>query len=394
MKLMIPFMTAAAVAGILFGKDLIKTGNTSSKVSSHSDSTTTDSLDEFTIAAVGDLMCHSTQYNFARVEGDSFNFAPCFDYVLPYLQSADLLIGNLETTFAGTGIPYSGYPYFNTPDDYATAVKQIGFDFIVTANNHSNDTGEKGILRTINVLDGLDMPHTGTFTSAGDRDSIRIMEVAGTRIAIVSYTYSTNGLDLTPGKPWLVNYCDSSLIEKDIAASRRSGANLVIVFYHFGNEYERMPSAYQEDFVNHAVASGADIVLGSHPHVLQPAHFYKTNKATLDTGFVAYSLGNFISNQQDEYTDEGVILNLHFLRNNRSGKISLQRVDYVPTWVYKGKNEQKKLHVVFPAFMVNDSTSLPAYITQPYKNEMQSALKNTAETMTKMSDRVYQYKPE
>lgn len=348
-----------------------------------------DSIISFNISAVGDLMCHSTQYNYARVSADSFNFVPCFEYIQSYLSATDFLIGNLETTLGGTEIPYSGFPFFNSPDDYAESVKKIGFDFVVTANNHANDTGEKGILRTISVLDKISLAHTGSYTSGKDRDSIRLVNLNGVKIGIIAYTYSTNDLPLTEGKPWLVNYCDSALIKKDMAAGRKAGADLMLVFYHFGNEYQRMPSPYQKDFVNYAIDCGADLIIGSHPHVLQPAEFYKAHNARLDTGFVAYSLGNFISNQQDEYTDESVILNINIKKNTNTGKIRISSVEYVPTWVYKGKNDAKKLHLVMPANMVNDTINpLPDFLTAPYQEEMKTAIQHTTATMSKLSPNI------
>ena len=356
-------------------------------VQPQTDSIIEDSIINITISSVGDLMCHSTQFNYAKVEADSFNFVPCYEYILPWLTKPDLLLGNLETTFAGNKIPYSGYPYFNTPDDYVTALKKVGFDFLVTANNHSNDTGEKGILRTIQVLDKEDLGHTGTYSSPKDRDSIRILNIEGIKIAILSYTYSTNGLDITEGKPWLVNYCDSVLINKDIKQSRGMGAELVLVFYHFGNEYERMPGSYQKDYVNYAIECGADIILGSHPHVLQPVDFYATKNATIDTGLVVYSMGNFISNQQDQYTNEGVIMNIHIEKNKNNNTIKIGSVDYVPTWVYKGKNDAKKLHMVFPAIPGAEIT-FPEFINTLYGQDIKKAYDNTKETMNKYTEMV------
>lgn len=349
--------------------------------------TNPDSIIRVQISSVGDLMCHNTQSIYTKVSTDSFNFFPCFEYVLPYLQKPDLLLGNLETTMSGKGIPYSGYPKFNTPDDYAEALKAAGFDFLVTANNHSNDTGEKGILRTINVLDKLKIHHTGTFTSQRDRDSIRIQDIKGIKIAIVSYTYGLNGYELTEGKPWLANLCDSTLIQSDINAAKKAGAEIVIVFYHFGDEYQRNPSNYQNNFVNWAIDNGADIILGSHPHVLQPASFFKTKNATLDSGFIAYSMGNFISNQRDNYTDEGIIFNMHLEKNMNTGKIDLLKVDYVPTWVYKGTNPLKKLHVVFPVLNYAMFDSL-TFIGNIELQEMKLAQEHTKRKMVEMTDKI------
>jgi poly-gamma-glutamate synthesis protein (capsule biosynthesis protein) len=272
-------------------------------------------------------------------------------------------------------------------------LKQVGFDFLITANNHSNDTGEEGILRTIAVLDQLGIHHTGTYRSQADRDSIRILDIKGLKIAVLAYTYSTNGLALTEGKPWLVNFCDSALIEQDIAVSRQSGADLVLVFYHFGNEYERLPSEYQKQFVGHALECGADLILGSHPHVLQPVAFLASDRANLDSVFVAYSLGNFISNQYDEYTDEGIILNLNLSLNLNSRQVALTSADYTPTWVYRGKGE-KKLHMVMPVAGVADTLAVyPDFITPAYKEEMKKAFVNTQQTMSTYTEKVLPARP-
>ncbi|MFN3940801.1 MAG: CapA family protein, partial [Chitinophagales bacterium] len=315
---------------------------------------------------------------YVRQPDGTYNFSPCFSYIKPFLENADLMIGNLETTFAGERLPYSGFPLFNTPDAYATALKEAGFNFIITGNNHSNDTDTRGIVRTISVLDSLGLPHTGTFSAKADRDSIRLVEIQNTSIAILNYTYSTNGNDLPPGKEYMVNLIDSTLILQDISASKKAGAELIIIYYHYGNEYERLPSAYQKKYTELAVHAGADIILGSHPHVLQPADFFPTNNGNIDTGFVIYSMGNFISNQRDPHTYEGIIVNLHFKKNEQTKKLSLEKTDYVPTWVYRGTNN-KKLHVVFPAL---DTSAIDADFLLPADRiAIENAKNNTARLM-------------
>lgn len=342
-----------------------------------------DTLIQFSIGAVGDLMCHSTQYNLAKVGTDSFNFDRSFAYIKPYISDVDLALGNLETTLRGTDIPYSGYPQFNTPDAYATAIKNAGFDCVVTANNHSNDTGEKGIIRTIQILEENGLAHTGSFTSANKRDSVVIFDVQGVKVGLVAYTYSTNGLPLADGKPWLVNLCDSALIAKDIASGRKNGAELMIVFYHFGQEYERMPNTYQKQFVQWAIDNGADIVFGSHPHVVQPAGFYPASgKGNTDSVFVAWSMGNFISNQQDAFTDEGMFIRLSLEKNTRSGKVRFTNAECIPTWVYKGKLEELKIHTVFPIIDSN-YTGIPDFVFENYADELKDAAKHTPETWNK-----------
>lgn len=347
---------------------------------------TDDSISTFTIAAVGDLMCHGSQFKYVAQPDGSYNFLPCFEFIKYYIASADFAIGNVETTFAGKKIPYSGFPLFNTPDEYAAALKEIGFDFVTTGNNHSNDTYTQGILRTIDVLDSVGLMHTGTFKSQAERDSIQLTTISGTRVAILNYTYSTNGIDLPADKMYLVNLIDSTTIVKDIQAAKQLDAELIIIYYHYGEEYQRLPSSYQKKYNRIAINAGADIILGSHPHVLEPADFFATNNGNIDTGFIIYSMGNFISNQRDPYTYEGVIINLHFEKNTHTKKIKLKDVDYVPTWVYRGTNAEKKLHVVFPA---GDTTHLQVnYLNQKDKEEIMEAAKNTARILNTYTEKL------
>ena len=231
----------------------------------------TDTIVKANLSFVGDLMCHAEQFHYAKltIAPDSFDFKPCFEYILPCTRWPDMLVGNLETTLSGAKPGYTGYPQFNTPDEYLDAVKDAGFDFLVTSNNHSMDKGEAGLLRTLDMLEKANMPHTGTYRSQRDRDSIRVMDLKGTKISFLNYTYGTNGLPLPAGKPWTLNMIDTTLIRKDVAAARKI-SDLVVVLYHYGNEYERQPGTYQKMCVKKAIDSGADIIIGSHPHVVQP----------------------------------------------------------------------------------------------------------------------------
>ncbi len=344
-----------------------------------------DSISSITNGAVGDLMCHSTQYNYARTGHNTFNFDPCFTFVKDLLESPDLMIGNLETTLAGERIHYSGYPQFNTPDDFAASLARNGFDMLVTANNHSNDTGTKGIVRTLDVLDSLDLMHTGTYASEDERDEIVIHTIEGISLAVLAYTYSTNGLELPADKPWLVNPIDSGLIASDIGKARDNGAEIVVTFFHFGNEYQREPDAYQRRVAGWAAEEGADIILGSHPHVVQPAEWFLTTGATLDTGFIAWSLGNFISNQPMDYTDEGLIVHLTLTKNHSTGKITLSDCSYYPTWVYRGTDSKDKIHRVIP---VPFDGAAEHNVLQQFSKEMTEASAHTDSQMQALSGMV------
>ena len=158
---------------------------------------------------VGDLMCHSPQYESAHVTADSFDFVPCFSGLQSLFKESDILAGNFETVLAGKKHSYSGYPFFNSPDDYAVSLKKVGFNFLFTSNNHSYDQSEQGVLRTLDVLKSNGLPGTGSFSSQRDRDSIRVMTIKGIQFAFLSYAYGLNGNKLPAGKKYLVNVIDT-----------------------------------------------------------------------------------------------------------------------------------------------------------------------------------------
>lgn len=334
-----------------------------------------DSLVTVTISFVGDLMCHSTQFHYAMLNKDSFDFNPVFREVKEYLSSADLTIGNLETVIAGKKSGYSGYPFFNTPDEYIEALKEAGFDFLVTSNNHSLDRGEHGVLRTIEQIKLNGLLNTGTYISQISRDETESITAAGIDISVLAYTYGTNGIPIPEGKSYLVNLIDHNLIEKDITNARNNNPDLVIVYYHFGDEYSRQPNQYQKDVVKKTIELGADIIIGSHPHVLQPAEYFSTNGAKLNKGFSAYSLGNFISNQRWRYSDAGVILNIQITKNIFTDSIYISNVNYLPTWVFRGETDNRKEFIILPAEKYDDSTY--TFLTNSDRQKMKQAFEDT-----------------
>ena len=316
-----------------------------------------DSSVTISISVVGDLMCHSPQFEYAKVGKDSFDFSPVYRNVKKYLESSDFTFGNLETVTAGKeNGGYTGYPKFNTPASYISALKEIGFDLLVTANNHSLDRSEKGILKTIDEINSRNLNYVGTFKSQQDRDSIRIFDIKGIKIAVLAYSYGTNGNPIPKDKNYLINLIDYNLIEKDIQSAKTNGAELVLVHFHFGEEYKREPVQFQKDVVNKTIELGADIIIGGHPHVLQPVNFYKTNNAKLDSGFVAYSMGNFFSNQQARYKDAGTILTINIKKDFIKNRIDISKVNYLPTWVFKGSTTNGNEYVIMPSTNISDTT--------------------------------------
>lgn len=351
----------------------------------------TDSIVTIRIAVVGDLMCHSPQYNYAKVAKDSFDFNPVYRFVKPYLEQADFTFGNLETVIGKKGSTYSGYPRFKSPQEYISALSQNGFDFVCFANNHTLDQGEAGVYTTIETLIQNNLGYTGAFQSQSDRDSIRILNINEIRIALLAYSYGTNGSLIPKSKNYLINLIDLELIQKDILKARENGAELVLVNFHFGNEYQRIPSEFQKAVVNKTIEFGADLITASHPHVIQPAEFFKTQNAKLDTGIVAYSLGNFISNQRNRFTDAGVILYLNLEKNLNSKQIKITSVEYLPTWVFKGRTERGNEYLILP---INDETfyqELP-FLTEIDKAKIKQAKSDTDEIITYYTQNVKLYR--
>ena len=288
-----------------------------------------------TISAVGDLMVHTWQMRDAYdKESGEYDFTNDFEMITKYLDQADFRIGNLETVFAGADIGYSDFPMFNTPDTFGQAIAEAGFDLLTTTNNHSLDKKEAGLLRTLDILDGFGIDHVGTYRSQEDRDSFTIKEINGINVAFLSYTYGTNGLPVPKGKDYLINIMNRDLIRADLEAVKALNPDVIIVMPHMGNEYELKPRQIFIDWIDHMFECGADIVLASHPHVLQPMEVKDYTDANGESRkvFVAYSLGNFISSQRTHPRDTGIIVNIT-LSKTGDERAEIDMVEYIPTWV-------------------------------------------------------------
>ena len=299
-----------------------------------------------TLTIAGDAMCHAPYNHYNEATGE-YDFTPVFRYAKPWVEAADLAVVNLETTLSGPGSDpanpdYTGYPMFNTPDTFAYALKDAGFDLFSTTNNHSLDRYFRGLCRTLDVLDEAGIPHVGTYRTQEERDrnnGIVVMDCGGISIAFLAYTYGTNGIPVPDDSPWAVNIFnidyltylsefDTELVAADMAAARALGCDLIAVIMHWGNEYHLEQNAYQERHARTLIDLGADLVLGGHPHVLEPYEFVTTEAG--NTGFVCYSLGNFVSGQVYEYTDTTVLLNLELKKDLVTGETTVEGVSYVP----------------------------------------------------------------
>lgn len=300
-----------------------------------------------TILAVGDLMTHSPQFPAART-ATGYDFDHCFALVAPQISAANLAMGNFETVLGGESLGYSGFPRFNAPDSYAEALVKAGFDVLTTANNHCLDQGVSALERTLDTLDRLGVAHTGTARTKAEANTIVMKDVEGVKVAIIAYTYAINGFTPPADKPWMVNQLDKGAIIADIDEAESLGADLVVVSMHNGIEYARQPSDSQERLERSFIDAGADVVFGSHPHVIQPMETYEVERSdgTTETAFIIHSLGNFISNQRDRYSDAGVMVKLTFEKDLVYHTTQLTQAEYVPTWVDVTGDTGKKYRVL------------------------------------------------
>lgn len=328
-----------------FNKNLrtnINTENNSAETTLSNKNTKQDTAEPitFTLTSLGDTLCHNTQYWDAyNSKIDEYDFSYVYEDIKNYTLSSDITIVSLETTFAGKEKGYSNYPTFNTPDSLATALKDIGVDVVSLAGNHALDYGYTGLCRTIDVFNNIGLSHLGTYKTAEDQEKILIKDVKGVKIAFINYTYGTNGIPLPSGKDFCVNLIDKDFIKKQINQAKEQNVDMIVACMHWGTEYRTTANSEQKDLANFLFENGVDVILGNHPHVLEPM---EKKTITLQDGttkdvFVVYALGNFTADQRDEITRDSAILNLTITKNS-DGKISIDKVNYVPIYMYKNTN--------------------------------------------------------
>ena len=310
------------------------------------------------MAFTGDIMCHNTIYNDAlNKTTNEYDFSYIFDDIKYHIQTADIAIGNLETTFAGSNRGYSSYPTFNTPENLAYTLKKVGFDVLTTANNHCYDKGYSGIESTIDFLDDADISHTGTYKSEEDQNTILIKNVKGIKIAFLSFTYGTNGIKVPTDKQYSVNLIDKSLILNQLSLAKNNNPDMICVSMHWGVEYQTSPNSVQKDLADFLFQNGADIIIGNHPHVLQnmEKRTITQSDGTTKDGFIVYSLGNFLADQNKKYTRDSAILKLNITKD-AEGKITINSATYTPTYIYKDSSKSSQKFKI-----VNLNNSIESY---------------------------------
>jgi len=306
---------------------------------------------EATLIAIGDIMMHTPQLPGAYdEESGTYDFSNFFVQVRSRLTDADWAFANLETPIAGDERGFRGYPTFNAPAALADAMKDAGIDIVSTANNHTLDQGYNGLAHTLETLRERGLAAIGTADSEEKAEEITFIERNGIKTAFLAYTYGTNGIPVPKDKPYAVSLIEDERIIRQIQLAREEGADVVAVSLHFGNEYQRMPSDEQKRLARLTIESGADLVIGHHPHVVQPYELYRVEEddGRVREGLIMYSLGNFISNQFGDYKEYGAILEVTFRKTyNEDGTAETKIVSYdaIPTWVHKyvekGKNRYR-----------------------------------------------------
>ncbi len=325
-----------------------------------------DTIITIVVTAAGDAMAHMPQILAAYDSTTKiYDFNPVFAFIRPLLSSSDLNIVNFETNLAGE--PYSGYPRFSAPDSFAQALINGGFNFIVHANNHAADKDYEGLIKTIKFFDNKKILQAGIYASENQRKTNYpcVLNIKGIRIGLLNYTYGTNGNSVSGGA--VINYINHTAIANDLARLNDSACDIIIACMHWGDEYERIPNAYQIKTERFLLEKGVNVIIGSHPHVIQPIGCDTiTRNNHLDTALVYWSLGNFVSNQRQEFTDGGIMARFSITKNLKTHKTNFSSPSYIPYWVYR--TDDSRQYTLLPVFrFANDSL---------YLNNMTAQLKS------------------
>ncbi len=320
-----------------------------------------------TLRSAGDVLIHVPIYTAAKT-ADGYNFDKVFTYTSSLIENCDYFVANLETTLAGTKKSYSGFPRFNSPDAIVTSLKKAGVDCLLTANNHSYDTNNHGVLRTQKVVKKAGFDYTGTRkTSEGKKYLVK--NINDISFGFLCYTYETptspqykalNGIVLDTETAPLINsfnYEKLSEFYKDVKAQmklmKKKGAEVFVIYLHWGNEYQLTPDKHQKAIAQKLCDMGVDVIIGGHPHVVQPVELITSTDKTHRTVCV-YSLGNILSNQRRSYmglktghTEDGLVFEMTFSKQS-DGKVTFDSVRSIPTWVHLYSENGKKVYNIVP----------------------------------------------
>lgn len=309
-----------------------------------------------TILSTGDLLMHGQLIVDAKQDDGTYDFSYIFPYITEYVSDADFAVANLETTLAGTAKPYQGNPMFNCPDEIVDAAKNAGFDMLLTANNHSYDSQQAGFERTIRTVREKGLLNLGTMLS-GEEPKFVVQEINGIKIGMIAYTYedsavgnSVPALNYNPmqaGGYDIINCFRHvapepfyAALETQIAEMRQQGAEAIVLYIHWGQEYKLEPNSYQTAMAQRLCDLGVDVIIGGHPHVVEPVALLESTVDPNHRTVCLYSMGNAVSNQRlgklksitTAHTEDGVLFSISFSKYS-DGTVYLEDASLIPTWV-------------------------------------------------------------
>ena len=321
------------------------------------------------IANTGDILIHSPLLKvYLDSKTGKHNFDGIFSYISPYINKFDYAVANLECSISKPEWGYSGYPQFKIPHSIIDSIQNSGFDMVLTANNHTNDGGAKGVLATIDSLKSKNVDFIGLREDSKSKRYL-VKDINGIKVGMINYTYgeifkdgrcALNGIPMTSETSMLINVFDYSKlslfysqIESLISDMRNDGVNVIILYIHWGNEYMLRPNDYQKSIAQKMCDLGVDVIVGGHPHVVQPVGIFKSADGSHIMPCL-YSMGNAVSNQRTSlmdmktgHTEDGLIFTIEITKyNNNTAQVT--DIDVLPTWVSMSFESSKKQYKIIP----------------------------------------------
>lgn len=367
-----------------------------------------------TVTVTGDLMMHLPIINSGKT-GDGYNYDNIFAYVKDYVSEADYAVVNLETTLGGTenGNEYSGAPKFNCPDAIVSGAKGAGFDMLLTGNNHCNDTGTYGLKRTLEVIKAQQLDTLGT-TATAEEPKYVVQDVGGIQVGMVNYTFAEigdnrdqpviNGLPTDTSAAGLVNVFDYAKLdmfygemENHIAAMRAAGAEIIVLFIHWGDELTATVNANQAAIAQKMCDLGVDIIAGGHPHVVQPMALLTSTVDADHKTVCLYSMGNFLSNQRATnislttgQSEDGVLFSFSMVKYS-DGTVMLDSVDLLPTWILIRGSGDDRVYQILPLDKSVEDWAAAYSLDSTQTAEAQNSYNRTAAVMDEGLRKVQDY---
>lgn len=309
---------------------------------------------KLSLIMVGDCLIHESVYTAAKSSDGNYDFTSMLKDVKPIIKKYDLAFYNQESILGGTDIGLSSYPSFNSPQEIGDAMLDAGFNLVSLANNHTLDRGIEAIDKSLEYWESKEDVYTsGSYSSFEDRDNIKVANKNGITYTLLSYTTVTNGLKRPQGQEYYLNVYEEEQVKKDIE-SLRDKVDLLMVSMHFGTEYTLKQIPAQEEIATYLASLGVDIVIGHHPHVIEPVTY-------IGNTLVIYSLGNFISGQLTTDQLTGAMISVDVVKKSKEEKISLENLsaDIIYTQTHSTTSPEYEFHVL-PYNQLNEEI-LPNY---------------------------------